>query len=228
MKLVEKFTYHKLTRQDNTEHGRVYVCPYGTKLPSVTTILDKTKSKETTIALENWRKFVGHKKAASITQEASTRGTFMHAILEKYIKGENPQPGSNPYHKQAFKMADVLMNTYINPFLDEAWGLETNLWFPELFAGTTDMVGVYQGTPSILDFKQTNKSKTDDRVHDYKVQLAAYIVAHDKVYNTNIQQGVILMCSVNLVPQCWIIRGEELNTYKNIWWQRIAQYYDVN
>lgn len=227
MKLVEKFSYHKLTRDDGGPDGRVYLDPYGNKLPSVTTILDKTKSEETKKALEAWRRRMGHKKAEEIKNEAAFRGTLMHSYLEKHLRGDNPTPGTNYYHKHSYKMADVILENYLKPFLDEFWALESSLYYPELYAGTTDMIGVYQGIPSIIDFKQTNKPKDDDRIEDYKVQLAAYLTAHNKLYGTDINQGVILMCSKDLHPQYWIIRGDDMKRAIDQWWNRVALYHKV-
>jgi len=228
MKLIERHAYSSLKREDGGPDGRKYVDPFGNKLPSVTTILDKTKSEESKKALAAWRRSIGDKKAAEITKEAAFRGTLMHSYLERHVRGENPQPGTNYYHQQSYLMAEVIMENYLRPFLDEAWGLETALYYPELYAGTTDMIGVYQGIPSIIDFKQTNKPKTDDRVQDYKTQLAAYAAAHNVIYGTDIKQGVILMCSKDLDPQRWILSGEEFEYYTSCWWQRVAQYHQVD
>ena len=227
MALIDKIKYTALLREDGGENGRVYVCPYGNKLPSVTTILDSTKSEESKQALAAWRRRVGNKAAAEITKEAAFRGTMMHTFLERWVKGEPFKSGTNMYHVHSFNMANVIVQTYLLPFLDEAWGVEVNLYYPELYAGTTDLVGVYQGVPSIVDFKQTNKPKTDARVEDYKLQLAAYLLAHNKIHGTDINQGVIVMCSKDLEPQNWIIRGEEMEHYKNLWWARVGQYYKV-
>ena len=227
MKLIEKHNYAKLTREDGGPDGRKYVDPTGNKLPSVTTILDKTKPEESKKALAAWRRRMGEKKAAEITQEAAFRGTMMHSFLERYLKGENPIPGSNFYHQHSFKMANIILEQYLKPSLTETWGLEASLYYPELYAGTTDIVGVYNGIPSILDFKQTNTPKTDERVVDYKLQLAAYIMAHDKVHNTNINQGVILMCSKDLAPQTWVITDDELEHYKNMWLLRVSEFYQI-
>jgi genome maintenance exonuclease 1 len=205
----------------------MYVDPNGQKLPSVTTILDSTKPEESRRALAAWKRRMGEKNAAEITKEAAFRGTMMHSFLEKWIRGDNPKPGSNFYHKHSFSMAEKIVETYLQPFLDEAWGLEINLYYPELYAGTTDLVGVYQGIPSIVDFKQTNKPKTDARVVDYKLQLAAYMLAHNKIHGTDINQGVIVMCSKDLEPQSWIVRGEEMESYKRLWWERVAEHYGI-
>lgn len=227
MIITNKYNYQPLTREDGGQDGRKYVDPNGNRLASVTTILDKTKSEESKKALEAWRRSVGDKKAAEITKEAAFRGTLMHSFLERYLNGENPTPGTNFYHKQSSKMANVILENYLKPFLDEIWGLEVNLYYPELYAGTTDLLGVYQGIPSIVDFKQTNRPKTDERVEDYKAQLVAYALSHNVIYGTDIKQGVILMCSKDLDPQQWIVRGEEFEEYTNRWWRRVAEYYNL-
>jgi ATP-dependent exoDNAse (exonuclease V) beta subunit len=227
MQVVSKFQYTTLSREDGGEDGRKYVDPQGNRLPSVTTILDRTKPDEAKAALAAWRRRMGEKKAAEIVKEAAFRGTMMHKFLERTLNGEDPKPGSNFYHQHSFKMSQVILETYLKPFMDEVWGLETNLYYPELYAGTTDLTGLYQGTPSIVDFKQTNQPKTDERVEDYKLQLVAYANAHNRVYGTDIQQGVILMCSKDLAPQSWIVRGEEFKEYSDKWWQRVAEYHKV-
>jgi hypothetical protein len=227
MKHVPKYTYASLIREDGGPNGRVYIDPDGNKLPSVTTILDKTKSEEKKKILEAWARRMGHKKAEEIKNEAAFRGTLMHSYLEKHLKGLNPPQGTNYFHKQGYKMAGVILENFLKPFLDEFWALETQLYYPGLYAGTSDMVGVYQGVESIIDFKQTNRLKTDDQIEDYKVQLAAYLSAHNKIHNTNISQGVILMCSKDLEPQYWVIRGDEMQAAVNQWWSRVAQYHQV-
>ena len=154
--ITEKFQYTQLKR-NSVEGKRLYTTPDGTAVPSVTTILDKTKSEEKRQALANWKKRVGEAKAQEIVTEAAGRGTRMHKYLEDYcIESVLNSPGSNPFSQQANKMAQIIVdNGMVN--MDECWGTEVPLYFPELYAGTTDCVGVYNGQPSIVDFKQTNK-----------------------------------------------------------------------
>jgi ATP-dependent exoDNAse (exonuclease V) beta subunit len=227
MNIVEKYTYSKLERNTQPNGYREYITPDGESLTSVTTILDQTKPEEAKKALENWRKGVGIKKSTSVTEEAAFRGTLMHKFLEETIKGLDPKPGTNIHHKQSSKMAKVILETYLTPNLSEVWGLETSLYYPGLYAGTTDLVGIYNGQPSIMDFKQSNKYKTDDRVIDYRMQLVAYAQAHNKIYGTNIRQGVILMCTVELEPQTWIIQGDDFDYWSERWWERVKQFYKV-
>lgn len=224
MLLTEAFNYTKLSRKD-AETGRVYVCPDGRLVPSVTTVLDKTKSEEKKQALQNWRKRVGVKEAAAITTAAAGRGTTMHKFLERYMLGEDIKPGSNLVQKQAFDMANVIIETMLRPNVTEIWGLETSLYFPGLYAGTTDCVGIWQGMPAIIDFKQTNKPKKEEWIEDYYLQLAAYATAHNEVYGTKIDQGVVLMCSGDLQGQTFVLGNNRFSEYADKWWDRVEQYY---
>jgi genome maintenance exonuclease 1 len=222
--ITEKFQYTQLKRA-SVEGKRLYTTPDGKALPSVTTILDKTKSEEKKQALANWKKRVGEEQAQAIVTEASSRGTRMHKYLENYcIEGELKDPGSNPWSKQANDMAKVVVEEGMCD-VSEIWGTEVPMYFPELYAGTTDAVGVFNDEPSIIDFKQTNKPKKDEWVDDYKTQLVAYALAHNEVYGTNIKQGVILMCSKDLEFQKWVLKGEEFEVFTDHWLNRVQSYY---
>jgi genome maintenance exonuclease 1 len=222
--ITEKINYHELKRQ-NVDGKRLYLTPDGKSLPSVTTILDRTKSEEKKQALANWKKRVGTEQAQQITTEAASRGTRMHKYLEDYcVDGELKQPGSNPYSQQANKMAGIIIEEGMTN-VDEVWGVEVPMYFPELYAGTTDCVGIYKGKPAIIDFKQTNKPKKDEWVDDYKVQLVAYAHAHNEVYGTDINTGVILMCSKDFEFQSWVLEGEEFELFSEHWWNRVEKYY---
>ena len=224
--ITEKFQYTQLKRK-SVEGKRLYTTPEGIAVPSVTTILDKTKSEEKRLALANWKKRVGEEKAQEIVTEASGRGTRMHKYLEDYcIDGELKTPGSNPFSKQANDMAKVVIDEGMSN-VSEVWGVEVPMYYPELYAGTTDCVGLYNGHPAIIDFKQTNKPKKDEWVDDYKTQLVAYALAHNEVYGTNIKHGVILMCSKDLQFQTWTITGEEFNLFTEHWWNRVQSYYQL-
>jgi genome maintenance exonuclease 1 len=222
--ITKEYDYKQLKRV-TTEHKRLYTTPEGKAVPSVTTILDKTKSDEKRQALANWKKRVGTAQAQQITTEAAGRGTRMHKYLEDYCVNDTlTTPGSNPYSQQAHKMAQVIVDKgMVN--MDVCWGTEVPLYYPELYAGTTDAVGVYNGQPSIIDFKQTNKPKKEEWVDDYKLQLVAYANAHNEVYGSNIKQGVILMCSKDFGFQTWTLKGEEFDLFTEHWWNRVQAYY---
>lgn len=222
--LVEKFDYKPIPRKQ-IDGKRLYDTPFG-PVPSVTTILDKTKPREVREALANWRKAVGHQKAQEITTEAANRGTRMHKYLEDYVKDGRvlPIPGSNPFAQQANKMADQIVRNGLC-HVDEVWGMEVPLYFPEIYAGTTDLVGVHKGDPAIMDYKQTNKPKNEERVQDYYIQLTAYAEAHNEVYGTNIRKGVVLMCSAAFEYQEFILEGKRWDDYRRKWWTRVEEFY---
>jgi genome maintenance exonuclease 1 len=235
--LIEKYTYKKLARDESTGK-RLYATPEGHKVPSVTTILDKTKPAESRIALANWRKAVGEKKAQEITTEAANRGTRMHKYLEDYVtQGFLSDPGSNPFSQQSHKMADCIIKQGFGP-VSEVWGNEVPLYFPELYAGTTDCVGVHNGEQSILDYKQTNKPKKLEYIDDYFIQLTAYALAHNEVHGTNIRKGVILMCvkPPEITPMVWgdpvyqefILEPKDFDYWTERWCKRVEEYYRMN
>jgi hypothetical protein len=221
VRFKETFDYKPINRKQTSE-GRKYQTPDGNAVASVTTILDKTKSEESKKALNEWRDRVGHVQAQAITSEAANRGTSMHSHLEHWLAFGEIQEKSNLVHQQSGKMAMRIIEEYLDPHLDEWWGSEVGLYYPELYAGTTDLVGVYAGVPSIIDFKQTNKPKKTEWVGDYFLQAAAYAAAHNAVHGTNIQQGVILMCSKDFQPQHWVV---DLNEHTDNWFGRVWDYY---
>ena len=207
------------------EGKRRYATPDGEKLPSVTTILDATKSEDSKKALMEWRKRVGAQKAQEITTEAAGRGTRMHKFLEDWIKtGQLSESGSNPYSIQSHRMADSIIRQGLCN-CSEFWGTEVPLYFPQVYAGTTDLVGVHGGSESIMDHKQTNKPKKREWIDDYFVQLAAYANAHNELHGTKIRKGVIFMCDPTCLYQEFIIEGTEFDKYSDMWFKRVEQYY---
>jgi hypothetical protein len=224
MALINKFPYTEMKRETTTE-GRKYLAPDGNKLPSVTTILDATKPLEAKKALIEWRRRVGEQKAKEITAEAAGRGTRMHKWLENYVlNGETGEPGSNPYSKQSHTMAHTIISQGLSN-CPEFWGTEVSLYFPKIYAGTTDLVGLHNSDEAILDFKQTNKPKKREWIEDYFLQLTAYANAHNEVYGTKIRKGVILMCSADNQYQEFIVEGNEFDDWSDRWWNRVEEYY---
>ena len=185
--ITNKFDYQTIQRK-SVDGKRKYLTPDGGAVASVTTILDATKDKTHLIA---WRKRVGETKAQEIVTEAAGVGTRMHKYLEDYVEfGTWAEPGSNPYAKQAHMMATQVKENALSD-VDEIWGSEVALYVPQMYAGTTDLVGQYKGNPCIMDFKQTNKPKKLEWVQDYFLQLTAYAIAHNEIYGTNICEGHI-------------------------------------
>jgi genome maintenance exonuclease 1 len=224
MAVTNRFLYEEMKRE-TTNEGRKYLAPDGAKLPSVTTILDATKTLEAKKALIDWRRRVGEQKAKEITTEAAGRGTRMHKYLENFVlTGETGEPGSNPYSKQSHQMAHTIISQGLSN-CPEFWGTEVSLYFPKVYAGTTDLVGLHAGDEAILDFKQTNKLKKREWIEDYFLQLTAYANAHNEVYGTKIRKGVILMCSAANEYQEFIVEGNEFDHWSDRWWKRVEEYY---
>lgn len=212
-------------KREATTEGRKYVTPDGMKLPSVTTILDATKPIEAKKALIEWRRRVGEQKAKEITAEAAGRGTRMHKWLENYVlNGETGDPGGHPASQQSHKMAHTVIQNGLSK-CDEFWGTEVGLYFPKVYAGTTDLVGLHAGDESIMDHKQTNKPKKREWIEDYFLQLTAYANAHNEVYGTKIRKGVIFMCSADNQYQEFIVEGNEFDAWSDRWWKRVEEYY---
>ena len=235
--LNERYSYTLISRE-SVEGKRLYATPDGSKVPSVTTILDKTKPEEEKAALQAWRRAVGEKKAQEITTEAANRGTRMHKYLEDYVRdGTLREPGTNPYSVQSHKMAKHVIEQGLAN-VNEVWGVEVPLYYPGLYAGTTDGCGMHMNEEAILDYKQTNKPKKLEWITGYYLQLTAYALAHNKIHGTNIRKGVVLMCvkPPEITPMVWgdpayqefILKPEDFSYWEDQWWQRVEQYYREN
>ena len=201
--------------------------PFLSKLPSVTTVIAQTQSEEKKASLARWRQNVGEKEADSIMNDASKRGTAMHSYLEHYLislKTGLKREDLTDIGVQGKKMAMEIIK-YGFEDLNEIWGCEATMYYPGKYAGTTDVCGRYMGEDSIIDFKQTNKPKREEWIDDYFVQLAAYAIAHNKVYDTKINQGVILMCSKDGMYQRFTVSGQRFMDFKDKWQRRLEQYY---
>ena len=217
---VKRYKYHTV-KQINLQGKRLYEAPDGSKTPSVTTILGKTKDMTHLIA---WKKRVGEQQAQQIVTEAAGVGTAMHNNLERFLIGEERKPGNNLVHVQANKMADVIIESALVD-VDEVWGIEQALYYPQMYSGTCDVVGQYKGTPCIMDFKQTNKPKKKEWVEDYYLQMAAYAMAHNAVYGTDIREGHVFMCSRALEYQQFDLVADEFEHWSNEWLKRVEDYY---
>ena len=230
----QRYNYAKIDR--TTVDGKRHYClPNGDRVPSVTTILDRTKPQEKIDALNNWRKRVGETQAQQITTEAANRGTRMHSYLESYVLSSDMKPlPANPYaHPSWFMAAEVILKGLTN--VDEFWGSEVPVYYSGLYAGTTDCIGVWKGRPAIIDFKQTNKPKKREWIEDYFIQLAAYAQAHNVTHGTDINTGVIMMAAQpqTLVDGSYstpeylefVIEGDEFAYWTNEWTKRVELYY---
>ena len=225
--LQSPYEYLELPRHDNGggKGIRLYETPEKERLPSVTTILSQTEDPEDKAGLENWRKAVGEANAKRITTEAANRGTVMHRRLEYYVKGIDKKVGGAPLQQQGYKMSQIIVEKGLKN-MSAFWGSEVSLWFPGLYAGSTDLVGVWKGKPAIVDFKQANKPKKDEWINNYKTQLTAYALAHNEVYGTDIKTGVIMICTKDFEYQEFVLEGEEFESYTDKWLDRVELYYN--
>ena len=215
-----KYTYIDGTRSD--DHGTRTYDVAGHRLPSVTTILSRTKDQT---FLKEWKAKVGEKKAEEIKNLSSNRGTAMHKFLEKYVLGEG-YDDLTELGKVAKKMASKVIDIGLTP-VNEYYGSEVTLYYPGLYAGSTDLICSHNNKETVVDFKQSNRPKQREWVGDYFLQIAAYAMAHDYVHNSKIEQGVIMMCTPDLYYQEFVVEGAELRRYKHEFLKRLDMYYDL-
>ena len=221
MKWNKRFIYPKSSR--SLVMGQRHYEIGNDKLPSVTTILSQTQSEEKKKSLADWRAKMGPEAADKVKYVAAERGTAMHRYLEAYIDGTGHKD-LTALGVQAETMANKIIESGLKD-LGEVWGSEVTLHYPGLYAGQTDVVGVYDGQPAIIDFKQTNKPKKREWINDYFEQLGAYCMAHNYVYGTKIQSGIILMCSKDCFFQKFEVSDKEFQGYMHAFLKRVDQYY---
>jgi len=194
------------------------------KLPSVTTILAATQPQEKRDSIARWQAKVGMDQATRIKEQAASRGTDMHTHLEKHILGEG-YLDLRPEGRVAKLMADTIISKGFND-LQEIWGSEVVVYYPGLYAGATDLAGIYDYEDSIIDFKQSNKPKRREWIDDYFLQLGAYAMAHNHVHQSEITQGVILMCTPDNYFQKFQVKGKEFIKYQHQFLERVDKYYE--
>ena len=216
-----KFDYQTIKRV-TLPSGRVYDIN-DKKLPSVTTILSATKSEESKAKLAAWRQREGEKKADQIRDDAAARGTIMHRILEGYVKGEGHMDLTDLGDEAGVMAQNIIDKGHFSP-LTEVWGLEMPLWYPGLYAGASDVAGIYEGRESIIDFKQSNKYKKREWIDDYFIQCAAYAMAHNYVYGTEINSGVILISVKGGDVLRYVSTGKEFQHFTFEWLRRVDLY----
>jgi len=223
MKWNKKFIYPKSSRSliDGKRHYDIE----HTKLPSVTTILSATQSEEKKKSLADWKARLGDTAADRVRDVAALRGTAMHTYLDAYIRGTGHKDLTS-VGQEAEPMAKKIISDGLID-LNEIWGSEVTLYYPDLYAGATDVVGIYNGRESIIDFKQTNKPKRREWISDYFTQLAAYAMAHNYIYNTKIQSGVILMCSKDGLFQKFEVSDKEFQGHMHEFLRKVDQYYKI-
>ena len=220
IKRNDKYTYADALRIED-QGTRLYDVN-GSRLPSVTTILGKTKNQQ---FLKDWKAKVGEQEAERIKNVSSSRGTAMHKFLENYITGVG-YDDLTALGQEAKAMAQKVIDVGLTP-VEEYYGSEVTLYYPGLYAGSTDLVCLHNSLETVVDFKQANRPKKKEWIEDYYLQIAAYAMAHDYVHQSNIEQGVIMVCTPDLYYQEFVVSGAELRRYKHEFLKRLDMYYDL-
>ena len=220
LKYSDKYKY--ITGTQITDHGsRVYEIQ-GARLPSVTTILAKTKDQA---YLQRWKNKVGHEEAERIKNYSSKRGTSMHKFLEKHITGKG-YDDLTEIGKEAKPMAQKIIEIGLVP-ISEWYGSEIMIHYPGLYAGSTDLACLHNDMETIIDFKQANRPKNPEWIEDYYLQIAAYAMAHDYIYGSSIRQGIIMVCTPDLYFQEFRFQDHEMREWKHKWLKRLDEYYEM-
>ena len=220
IKYNEKYKY--INGIQSTDHGsRVYDVA-GYRLPSVTTILGRTKDQQ---FLKDWIAKKGEAEAERIKNLSSRRGTSMHKFLECYITGVGYDDLTG-IGQEAKSMAEKVIEIGLAP-VEEYYGSEVTMYYPGLYAGSTDLVCNHNGKDAIVDFKQANRPKKKEWIEDYYLQIAAYAMAHDYVHGSAIEKGIIMVCTPDLYYQEFVVEGAELRQYKHKFLKRLDMYHDL-
>jgi len=220
MKKNKKYNYVRGSR--STDHGSRTYQVSGFNLPSVTTILSRTKDQE---YLKKWKDKVGHEEANRIFNLSSRRGTAMHKFLEKHIEGTRYED-LTPIGAEAKPMAQKIVDAGLS-YVSQYYGSEVTLYYPGLYAGTTDLVCRHNDLDTIIDFKQSNRPKEEEWIEDYYLQIAAYAMAHDYIHGSNIEQGIIMVCTPDLYYQEFKFSGFTLRDWKHKFLKRLDAYYEL-
>ena len=222
LKKSNKYSYISGKQITDVDTGTRFYDFQGIRLPSVTTILAKTKNQS---YLTAWKNKVGHDTAEQIKNLSSKRGTSMHKFLESHIQGIG-YDDLTPIGCEAKPMAQKIIEMGFTP-MEEYYGSEVMLHYPGLYAGSTDLVCLHDGLETIVDFKQANKPKKKEWIEDYYAQIAAYAMAHDAYYGSEIRQGVIMICTPDLYYQEFRITDQELRTWKHKFLKRLDHYNEL-
>ena len=222
LKKSNKYSYISGKQITDVDTGTRFYDFQGMRLPSVTTVLAKTKNQA---YLTRWKNKVGHEQAEAIKNLSSKRGTAMHKFLESHIQGVG-YDDLTPIGCEAKPMAQKIIEMGLAP-VSEYYGSEVMLHYPGLYAGSTDLVCMHNGLETIVDFKQSNRAKKEEWIEDYYIQIAAYAMAHDAYYGSTIQQGVIMVCTPDLYYQEFKVSGAELRSWKHKFLKRLDHYHEL-
>lgn len=224
-KFTKPYKYPNLSDDTHETGYRIYNTPYG-KAPSVTTILSTLPKPQ----LDAWKARVGKEEARRISRESTTIGTYMHNYLENYVKGLPEEEPQNELQVIAEAMA-MEMKLYGLRDLQEIWGIEAALYCENLFAGRSDLIGVYNGLPSIVDYKTSTRPKKSEWIHDYKLQVAGYAIAHEQMFGEDVIKQAVILIALRPSPfqaasvQKFIVDSDELQKCKVEFMEIVESFY---
>ena len=195
------------------------------RLPSVTSILSRTKDQA---FLDKWKARVGEQEAERIKNVSSKRGTSMHKFLENHISDIGYDDLSAVGNEARPMAQKIIESGLIN--ITEYYGSEVSLYYPDLYAGSTDLVCLHNGVEAIVDFKQANRPKREEWIEDYYMQIAAYAMAHNMMFpkRSKIEKGVLMICTPDLYYQEFVVEGPKLQQYYWKFLERLSQYLGQN
>ena len=222
LKKNNKYNYIQGKQITDQETGKRVYEINSSRLPSVTTILGATKNTEFLI---KWKAKVGEAEADRIKNVSRARGTCMHKFLEHHVLGTGCVDLTS-IGQEARPMADKIIEIGLAP-VEEYFASEVTLHYPGLYAGQTDLVCIHNGMETVVDFKQSNRPKREEWIEDYYLQIAAYAMAHDYVYGSKIEQGVIMVCTPDLYYQEFKVEGLELRRWKHKFLKRLDMYHEL-
>ena len=222
IKKSNKYKYIDGKQITDTITGKRVYDIVGTRLPSVTTVLGATKNQD---FIKKWKARVGEVNAEKIKNHSASRGTAMHKFLEHHVLGTGYEDLTS-IGNEARPMANKIIEVGLTP-VEEYYGSEVMLHYPGLYAGSTDLICLHNSKETVVDFKQSNRPKKEEWIEDYYLQIAAYAMAHDYVYGSKIQQGVIMVCTPDLYYQEFKVEGLQLRKRKHQFLKRLDMYNEL-
>jgi genome maintenance exonuclease 1 len=207
------FTQSELIEKDD---GHYYQTPSGVIYPSITTMLQKTQTKEKQESLQNWR---DQEIAADyITEQAAVVGSETHKLIENYLNGEEIL--------ENFRLLSEAHFNNLLPFVDkinDIHGIELRLYSDKMkLAGTSDCIANYDGKLSIIDYKTKRSNQREEWLTDHFIQATSYGVMFKELTGINVEQIVILVSSEKNTRMEFMKNPDD---YLSLLEQRIDQFY---
>ena len=161
-----------------------YTTPSGIRLPSVTTVLSKTKPYEATLGLDSWRSRVGSSVADYILTESALIGRQAHHLNELYLQNQTVadlNDTTTPHYSPGVDRTRLLALAHHLNFrqflhtITTVRGLELPMYSDRLqIAGTADCIAEIDGRLHVVDFKTKRSPQKSEWIHDHLLQGTLY------------------------------------------------------